>query len=97
MVHQLGLAPGPADEERAEDEIAGQETGDEGRRPGPDTPIEVNLASVDELWELPGIGRRLSARIVESRIMEGPFASVSDLLAFPASLPGFSPGSPPAS
>jgi len=42
-------------------------------------PINVNLASADELRLLPGIGPTLAQRIVESRAKHGPFANVRQL------------------
>lgn len=42
-------------------------------------PINVNLASADELQLLPGIGPTLAQRIVENRAKQGPFASVGQL------------------
>ena len=41
-------------------------------------PIDVNRASAAELQRLPGIGPKLSERIVEERL-KGPFKSVEDL------------------
>lgn len=41
-------------------------------------PIDINLASVEELQRLPGIGPRLSQRIVDER-GRAPFRSVEDL------------------
>ena len=41
-------------------------------------PIHLNHASVEELQRLPGIGPKLSQRIVEER-QKGPFKSVDDL------------------
>jgi competence protein ComEA len=42
-------------------------------------PLDLNLASVDELEMLPGIGEVLAGRIVAYRDEHGPFASVNDL------------------
>lgn len=42
-------------------------------------PIDVNSASVEELQQLPGIGVKLSQRIVEER-SKRPFSSIDDLL-----------------
>lgn len=42
-------------------------------------PINLNLASADELRLLPGIGPKLAQRIVDSRAKHGPFASVGQL------------------
>jgi len=53
---------------------------------GADTPhapsgqtLDINSASETELQELPGIGPALSARIVEFRNANGPFASLDEL------------------
>jgi competence protein ComEA len=42
-------------------------------------PIDLNVAGVDELQRLPGIGPALAAAIVDDRERNGPFASVDDL------------------
>lgn len=41
--------------------------------------ININTASADELTSLPGIGEKLSVRIVAYREENGPFANLSDL------------------
>ena len=41
--------------------------------------ININSASVDELVQLPGVGRRAAERIVAHREAHGPFASLDDL------------------
>lgn len=41
---------------------------------------DVNIASVEELEALPGIGEVRAGRIVQSRQEDGPFASVDELL-----------------
>jgi competence ComEA-like helix-hairpin-helix protein len=43
------------------------------------TPVDLNLASRDELQQLPGVGPGLAARIVQARERDGPFGSVDDL------------------
>lgn len=45
----------------------------------PDSPINVNTASRDELLKLPGIGETMALRIIEAR----PFLSTRDLLEVP--------------
>lgn len=42
--------------------------------------ININLASADELEQLPGIGETLAARIVAFRDERGPYRSVDDLI-----------------
>lgn len=44
-----------------------------------DDRIDINTASAIELQQLPGIGEVLSARIVDFREVNGPFATVDDL------------------
>jgi competence ComEA-like helix-hairpin-helix protein len=43
------------------------------------TPLDVNRASAEDLGQLPGVGPALADRIVASRDLGGPFASVDDL------------------
>ena len=54
------------------------------RRHGTRTPpagsIDVNRAEAAELARVPGIGRALAARIIELRQLQGPFASLDELL-----------------
>jgi competence ComEA-like helix-hairpin-helix protein len=44
----------------------------------PAAPLDINLATAEELTRLPGVGAVLAARIVEARETE-PFSSVEDL------------------
>jgi competence protein ComEA len=46
-------------------------------------PVNVNLASADELDALPGVGPSLAAAIIEYRQRHGPFSSVDQLLDVP--------------
>src|SRR5690606_16198768 len=41
--------------------------------------LDLNTATRDQLMALPGIGEAYSQRIVDSRAVDGPFASVDDL------------------
>jgi competence protein ComEA len=47
---------------------------------GPSVPLDVNVASVEELDGLPGVGPSTAAAIVDHRSTTGPFRSVDDLL-----------------
>jgi len=42
--------------------------------------IDINRASVEDLTEIPGIGKSLAQRIVDFRDEHGPFKRVDDLL-----------------
>lgn len=46
---------------------------------GEDTPVDLNLATAEELQELPGIGPVLAESIVEYRDAHGGFTSVDEL------------------
>lgn len=48
-------------------------------RPALGAPIDVNVASAEELERLPRIGPTLASRIVEHRQTNGPFLHVEDL------------------
>lgn len=50
-----------------------------GPKATPVNSIDLNLASVQELMTLPGIGPALAGRIIEDRQNHGPFQSVNDL------------------
>lgn len=43
------------------------------------SPIDINRAETAELQKLPGIGPKLSQRIVDERFLRGPFKSVEEL------------------
>jgi competence ComEA-like helix-hairpin-helix protein len=47
----------------------------------PSKPIDLNLANVKELQELPGVGPVTAQRIIEMRDKSGRFHRVEDLLA----------------
>jgi competence protein ComEA len=51
------------------------------------SPIWLNLASVEELASLPGIGPVIAERIVRYRLLHGPFRSPDEL----AKVPGIGP------
>ena len=42
--------------------------------------VNINSASVQQLSELPGVGEKLAARIVEFRQKQGPFKSTQELM-----------------
>ena len=46
----------------------------------PGEKLDLNVATREQLDALPGIGEAYSGRIVDSRFVDGPFASVDDLL-----------------
>jgi competence protein ComEA len=45
----------------------------------PDGPIHINVATLDELQRLPGVGPALAQKIVDYRTEHGPFTSMADL------------------
>ena len=42
--------------------------------------LDINLAGVDDLTLLPGIGKVLAQRIIDYRQENGPFSSIDDLI-----------------
>jgi competence protein ComEA len=46
-------------------------------------PIDINRATAAELMKLPGIGPKLSQRIVDERTLRGPFRTVEELRRVP--------------
>ena len=46
----------------------------------PGEPLDLNLATQEQLIALPGIGEAYSRRIVDSRAVDGPFSSVDEVL-----------------
>ena len=46
----------------------------------PTSKVNINSANVEQLTELPGVGAKLAARIVEHRQKQGPFKSTQELL-----------------
>jgi competence ComEA-like helix-hairpin-helix protein len=47
----------------------------------PAKPIDINVANVKELEELPGMGQVMAQRIIDMRTKSGHFRRVEDLLA----------------
>lgn len=43
--------------------------------------IDINTATADELDQIPGIGPSIAGRIIDYRIANGPFRSVSEMIA----------------
>lgn len=43
-------------------------------------PININLAGLDELDELPGVGPATAQAILDDRTQNGPFASIEDIM-----------------
>jgi competence protein ComEA len=42
--------------------------------------VNINTATASQLTELPGVGEKLAARIVEFRQKQGPFKSTQELM-----------------
>jgi competence protein ComEA len=49
-------------------------------KPAPSAKINLNTATAEQLSEVPGVGPKLAARIVEHRQKEGSFRAVAELL-----------------
>jgi competence protein ComEA len=49
-------------------------------KPAPDTKVNLNTATVEQLTTLPGVGPKLAARIVEYRQKSGSFHSPRELM-----------------
>jgi competence protein ComEA len=45
-----------------------------------DSPIDINLATIQEFMKLPGVGKVTAQRIVDYRASNGKFSSIEDLL-----------------
>ena len=49
-------------------------------RKAPTGKVNINTATASQLSELPGVGEKLAARIVEFRQKQGPFKSTQELM-----------------
>jgi len=49
--------------------------------------VNINTAGPAELQQLPGIGERTAARIVEYRQKNGPFKKIEEIIEIPSSCP----------
>ena len=76
----------PAQGEVAAAAAAGDATSDPGTPavttvgPTPDTPLDLNVATVAQLDQLPGVGPSTAAAIIAYRDKHGPFHAVEELL-----------------
>ncbi len=52
----------------------------EARAAKPAAIVNINTASVSELQELPGVGAKTAARIVDYRTKKGPFRKIEELM-----------------
>jgi competence protein ComEA len=60
--------------------VAAAPQSDTGGSKGPGKPVDLNSATVEQLVQIPGIGKALAERIVSFREQNGPFKRVEDLL-----------------
>lgn len=74
-----GANPHPARAEAPRTNGAAGEAGGRTIRAA-DAPVDINTATNGELEQLPGIGPKIAAAIVEHRSTNGPFRSIEDLL-----------------
>ncbi|MGH9862012.1 MAG: ComEA family DNA-binding protein [Candidatus Acidiferrales bacterium] len=51
-----------------------------GEKRKPEKPVNINTATVEELAQLPGVGKTIARRIVRHREKSGPFRRVDELL-----------------
>jgi competence protein ComEA len=53
------------------------------KKASPAKPLDLNMASVEELRQLPEVGQKVAEAIVRFREKSGPFKRVEELLAVP--------------
>jgi competence protein ComEA len=71
--------PRPTDEAASAKQAAKRQNAGPATDSLPAGPIDVDIATAEELDRLPGIGPALAARIVEDRERNGPFGSLAGL------------------
>ncbi len=76
---RVNLAKHVADEEKITVPFRGEDEGSSSKKDGI---VNLNLATVEELQKLPGVGEKTAMSIVKAR-EEAPFASVEDLTRVP--------------
>src|SRR5579862_8336309 len=55
--------------------------GGEKKKIPPTKPIDINLATMEQLQQLPGVGPVIAQRILDYRKKSGPFRNVHELMA----------------
>jgi competence protein ComEA len=75
-----GLSGAARTRRRTRSRTPGSRRGRTSRKPLPSAPVDLNGADATQLATLPGIGPGLAARIVAFRALNGPFATLGDLL-----------------
>jgi comEA protein len=61
--------------------LANSTSADSKKKIPPSKPIDINLATSDQLQQLPGIGPVIAQRIIDYRKKSGPFRNVDELIA----------------